>query len=368
MGGLASWAFWPMAGGWLCQHLWDHYAYTGDKEFLEKRAYPTMMGAAEFFLGFLVEDSEGYLSTAPSISPENNFFVGDMADIDQEMLLQISARNRMVNLQKITTPVCKSSTMDMTIIREIFERCLQGAEILGIKSDIHDRMAAALERLYPFQIGRHGQLQEWNEDFAECTPGMGHVSHMYGLYPGDIFTPESRPELYEACRKSMMRRLNHGGHTSHWPGAWGMSLFARLKESFICGTISHTVYSDLGANMMTAGSFQLDCIFGIGAGVAEILLQSHAGYIELLPALPPSWTSGRYAGLKTRGGFEVSCVWKDCKIVSAEVSSSLGGLCRIVASGVLSISLDGEDLGAKPSDSGVIEFESQSGSTYSLLM
>ena len=367
VGGLASWAYWPVAGGWLCQHLWNHYAYTGDRDFLENRAYPIMMGSAKFLLEFLVEDDEGYLSTAPSISPENNFFINDIEDIDEKVFLGVSARNRMVDKRNATTPVCKSSTMDMTIIRELFEHCLLSADILDKNDDLLAGMEKALEKLYPFKIGRHGQLQEWNEDFAECTPGMGHVSHMYGLYPGDMFSRTRKPELYEACRKSMMRRLNHGGHRSHWPGAWAMSLFARLKESFICGSIAESVFADLGANMMTAGSFQLDCIFGIGAGVAEMLVQGHNGFIELLPALPPSWASGRFTGFRLRDGFEVSCVWKDRKIVSADITSLMGGPCRIEASGANGISLEGKELSATQAEANVIEFDSEPGKTYSLL-
>ncbi len=191
--GLPSWSWWPMAAGWLCQHLWRHVEYTGDTEFLARRAYPLIEEAARFFLGLLVEDEEGYLSTAPSTSPENNFFVDEQAALEADFLLAMSPENRMAVHQR-TSAVAKSSTMDLSIIREVFEHCLRGADMLGRRGELHRRIERSLERLYPFKVGRHGQLQEWCFDFAECMPGMGHVSHMYGLFPGELFTPQRNPE------------------------------------------------------------------------------------------------------------------------------------------------------------------------------
>jgi alpha-L-fucosidase 2 len=364
--GLASWAYWPMCGAWLCQHLWQHYAYGGDRAFLRDTVYPLTMGAAEFLLGFLVEDPEGYLSTAPSTSPENNFFVRQLAEVEEGQRLQISAGNRMGQYKQTTSSVCKSSTMDLTLIREVFEHCLEAAEILGQRSAFHDQLEDALDRLYPFQIGKHGQLQEWNEDFDECAPGMGHVSHMVGLYPGSLFTPDRNPELYEACRQSMFRRLTHGSHRGGWPASWAICLLARLHEHALCELITTTVYNRLGANMLTGRTYQIDCIYGLGAAVAELLLQSHNGAIELLPCLPPSWTSGRYAGFRAVGGFEVSAEWENQQLTRATVTSHGGQTCRIVANGLTRVTSAGTSVSDVRMGSDWIEFETEPGRSYEL--
>ncbi|MCX7030997.1 MAG: glycoside hydrolase family 95 protein [Spirochaetes bacterium] len=339
--GLPSWSWWPMAAGWLCQHLWRHVEYTGDTEFLARRAYPLIEEAARFFLGLLVEDEEGYLSTAPSTSPENNFFVDQQAALEADFLLAMSPENRMAVHQR-TSAVAKSSTMDLSIIREVFEHCLRGADMLGRRGELHQRIERSLERLYPFKVGRHGQLQEWCFDFAECMPGMGHVSHMYGLFPGELFTPQRNPDLYEACRKSMFRRFAHGAFKWGWPAAWSVSLFARLKERAQAGQMVRESCRSLGANLMTEQHLQLDCAFGLGAGIAEMLLQSHDGSIELLPAVPGSWAEGRVGGLRARGGFEVSFQWRLGTVTRCEVRSTLGGPCRIHGPGLRSVELSSD--------------------------
>jgi alpha-L-fucosidase 2 len=266
-----------------------------------------------------------------------------------------------------TSSVCKSSTMDMTLIREVFEHCLEAAELLGERTGLHEQMEDALGRLYPFQIGRHGQLQEWNEDFSECTPGMGHVSHLYGLYPGDMFTPDRNPELYEACRKSIMRRFTHGGHRGGWPGAWAMCLFARLKENFACGLIANSIYGRLGANMLTGRAFQIDCIYGLGAGVAEMLLQSHDGTIKVLPSLPPSWREGRYSGFRAIGGFEVSVEWQEGKPTRATVTSLNGNVCRLRAGDLKRVTSEGTLVKGVRMDADWIEFDTEKAKTYEIL-
>jgi alpha-L-fucosidase 2 len=332
--GLPSWSCWPMAGGWLCQHLWRHYEYTGDTKYLAESAYPVMEAAARFFLDFLVEDEEGYLSTAPSTSPENSFFVDVSSATDANLLNAVSPQNRMDTDEK-TSAVCKSSTMDLSIIRELFRHCLEAAQILGQQTGIHSEMERALKRLYPFRIGRYGQLQEWCSDFAECMPGMGHVSHMYGLFPGDLFTSNRNSELYEACRRSVFRRRAHGAFSEgHWPGAWAVALFARLKEAEAASHALKGALKGLGGNLMTAAHRQLDCAFGLGAGVAEMLLQSHDGRIELLPALPGSWRSGSIRGIRARGGFEVAFTWDGGQVTACEIRSRGGGTCTISGPGI----------------------------------
>jgi alpha-L-fucosidase 2 len=196
---------------------------------------------------------------------------------------------------------------------------------------------------------------------------MGHVSHLYGLYPGNLFTPERNPELYEACRKSIMRRYVHGGHRGGWPGAWAMCLLARLKESFACGLIANSVYGRLGANVLTENTYQIDCIYGIGAGITEMLLQSHNGAIELLPALPPSWRSGRYSGFRARGGFEVSVEWKEGRPTRATVRSLNGNVCRIQAGDLQRVTCAGTPVGITRTGSDWIEFDTESSKTYDIL-
>ena len=363
--GSASFAWWPVGGAWLCQHLWTHYEYTLDMEFLRNVAYPIIVDAAEFLLDFLVEDEEGYLSTCPSTSPEN-FFINSDSHVDSEQILKLmSPRNRMGD-QDATCSVSKSTTMDITLVREVFGNCTTAANVLGVKSDIHDRISQALPRLYPFKIGRHGQLQEWCFDFDECTPGMGHVSHMYGLFPGDIFTEEKAPDLYEACRASMLRRYAHGGGRRGWPGSWAIALFARLKESTLCGLIANSIYGNLGANLLTGSTYQIDCIFGLAAGVAEMLLQSHNGYIELLPALPASWTSGRISGFRARGGFEISFQWENRRISAASITSHQGSACAIKARGLVSVLKEGEKIETTAGEGESVSFPTEKRRRYAL--
>ncbi len=350
--GFACWAWWPMAAGWLCRHLWQHFEYGGDMKYLAEFAYPLMEDAARFLLSSLVEDEEGYLSTAPSTSPENSFFPDEGGQSPND----------------VTTSVSKSSTMDLSIIRELFENCGRAAELLGVRSDFHDRLDRAIKRLYPFKVGGSGQLQEWCFEFRESNPGMGHVSHMYGLYPGNLFTPRRNPELYEACRKSMLRRYTHGAFGGGWPASWAISLFARLKEQEICGLIAKGIYKGLGTNFMTTGSLQMDCVFGLGAGIAEMLIQSHDGRIELLPALPPSWSEGRVSGLVAVGGFEVSIRWEAGRLVEGDVRSLRGGVCRLSAHGLRGIRRGEKQINVRSSEDGTFEFTTEPGVVYKLDM
>jgi alpha-L-fucosidase 2 len=353
-----------MAAGWLCQHLWRHFEFGGDREYLAGCAYPIMEDAAKFLLGFLVEDEEGYLSTAPSTSPENSFLV-DKESVRQAELLKTMTPANQTATPDLTSPVAKSSTMDLTIIRELFEHCIRAAELLGVRSGFHDRLERALERLYPFKVGSYGQLQEWCFDFEENRPGMGHVSHMYGLYPGNLFTPHRNPGLHEACRKSMFRRHTHGAFQGGWPASWAVCLFARLKEAEVCGAIVKGMHEHRGASFMGA-HFQIDCIYGLGAGIAEMLVQSHDGRIELLPALPLSWPEGHVSGLRTVGGFEVSIRWEAGRLTGGTVKSGHGGPCRVAGPGLRGALRDGKPIRVTSAADGTVEFVAESGKEYEL--
>ncbi|RIX52643.1 glycoside hydrolase family 95 protein [Paenibacillus nanensis] len=337
--GEASWAFWPMAGAWLCQHLWEHYAFSLDVSFLKQTAYPLMKGAAEFCLDYLVESPSGELVTAPSTSPENKFLTPEGERCS----------------------VSAGTAMDMAIIRELFSHCMQAASILGIDEEFARLLRETMSRMANPGIGPDGRLREWSQDLAEAEPGHRHVSHLYGLYPGHEITPQETPELAEAARKSLEARIKQGGGHTGWSCAWLINLYARLGDGesayrFVQTLLSRSTYPNLFDDHPP---FQIDGNFGGASGIAEMLLQSHRDGIDLLPALPNAWNSGNVSGLRARGGYTVSLSWQDGRLTEARVTATQSGPCRVRYEQALLVArADGEQM----PDGG--SFHAEPGVTY----
>ncbi|CAN7365444.1 glycoside hydrolase family 95 protein [Paenibacillus sp. LjRoot153] len=350
--GKPVWALWPMGGAWLCQHLWEHFEFNQDRGFLREVAYPLMKGAAEFCLSWSFLNSDGYLVTAPSTSPEHRFIApnGELADVSV------------------------GATMDISIMWDLFTNCIAAIDVLEIDDDFRQSLVAAQSRLLPMQIGKQGRLQEWSHDFNDEDTNHRHVSHLFGVYPGKQLTAAKNQLFFNAAERSLEIRGDEG---TGWSLAWKVCLWARfangnralkLMSNLLKLVKDESLNYHKGgvyANLLDAHPpFQIDGNFGITTGIAELLLQSHEGYIHLLPALPDAWPNGSARGLRARGGFEVSFQWAECRLQSIEIISHCGGECIVVTGGLEKVLEINEKIPFIRIEHGKIRFNTVSGGIY----
>lgn len=351
-----TWGTFTVGGAWLCTHLLEHYQYTMDSSFL-KEAYPLIEGSVQFFMDFLVMHPNGkWLVTNPSTSPENFPDGGG----NKPYFDEVTAGYRE------GTTICAGSSIDMEILYDLFGYYIEASAILGRTNPFVERVKSAREKLVPPQIGKDGSLQEWADDWKSLEAHHRHFSHMYGLYPGKELYEKRTPALIEAYKKVLEER---GDGSTGFSRTWKMALWARLDD----GNRSNKIYkgylkeqSCISLFALCGKALQVDGSFGVTAAVTEMLMQSHDGFIQLLPALPDEWNDGEFKGVCARGAFELDYSWKNKKVTNISILSKAGNVCRIQVDASLKITSNGKPVKYKKLSNGIVEFNTAKGAVYTV--
>lgn len=317
--------YWTQGGAWLCTHLWTHYAYTLDKDWLKQVAYPIMREAVLFYEDFLIE-KDGYLVTCPSVSPENTYIMQE-ENTKEDSYVDASMYTSYLTKQQGTMGcICYGPTMDNQILRDVFTQFIKMVEELEVNDELEEKARYMIEKLPPNQIGKYGQIMEWCEDYDEAEPGHRHISQLYGLHPSHQITISETPELAKAAENTLKRRLENGGGHTGWSCAWILNFYTRLQKgdkalTFLHKLMKQSTFPNLMDNHPKKDGFvfQIDGNFGACAGIAEMLVQSHEDKILLLPALPKEWEEGEVKGLCVYGGGTIDLMWKNHELINASL-------------------------------------------------
>lgn len=335
---------WPMGAAWLCLHIFEHYQYTLDRDFLAQQ-FDTLCGAAQFFTEYMFENSAGQLVTGPSVSPENTYLTASGAK----------------------GSLCIGPSMDSQIITVLFTDVLEAARILERESPLLEKIRQMLPRLPKPEIGKYGQIKEWAVDYDEVEIGHRHISQLFALHPADLITPEDTPKLADAARATLVRRLVHGGGHTGWSRAWIMNMWARLHDGeMVFENMQKLLAYSTNPNLLDSHPpFQIDGNFGGTAAVCEALLQSHGGVMQFLPALPSQWAKGSVTGLRAKGAYTVDLFWQDARLTRAVVTPDQDGLCRIRTGVPMDVVCDGVTIACARTED-ILEFPVSGGKHYGL--
>jgi len=355
--GEVQYGFWPIGHGWVCQNLWDHFLFTQDKKWLKEKGFPIMREAAEFIQDYLMENPDtGKLIFGPSTSPENFYFTSE------------GKKARLMT----------GIAMDQSITQDLFENCIEAARILGLNDPFMNTLKKSLARLEKPVIGKNGRILEWRRPLKEAQPYHRHVSHLYGTYPAALYTQDRNPELMEAAIKSLderwVQREKKGYRGPGWATVINIPMYARYKMTKEAYKMFKLVYTERFVHKNLMGSLNpnkhgvyIDINGGTAAGMIEMMMQSHRGFIEFLPALPVKWNDGSFRGIRARGGFEIDLEWKGGKWKKAVVLSSTGNLFRLAGYKKVKVQTGGKNIKYTINKKNIIEFQTQAGKTYTII-